>query len=66
MPLFSSASWSGSTRSRRGTLVSEASWSVPSRKSEYDYKGTAVGRDAAARRLQDTERFLAAVREILG
>jgi hypothetical protein len=37
-----------------------------SEKSEYDYKGTAVGRDAAARWLRDTERFLAAVREILG
>lgn len=37
-----------------------------SEKSEYDYKGTSVGRDVAARWLRETERFLAAVREILG
>ncbi len=37
-----------------------------SEKSEYDYKGTVVGRDVAARWLREAERFIAAVREILG
>jgi hypothetical protein len=37
-----------------------------SEKSEYDYKGVPVGRDTAARWLRETERFLAAVRQILG
>lgn len=37
-----------------------------SEKSEYDYKGTSVGRETAARWLRETERFLTAVREILG
>lgn len=37
-----------------------------SEKSEYDYKGAGVGRDVAARWIQRTERFLQAVREILG
>lgn len=36
-----------------------------SEKSEYDYKGTEVSRDEAARWVRRTERFLAAVREIL-
>ncbi len=45
----------------RGLLVRAVS-----EKSEYDYKGAAVGRDAAARWMRETERFLAAVREILG
>ncbi len=45
----------------RGLLVRAAS-----EKSEYDYKGTVVGRDVAARWLRETERFLAAAREILG
>lgn len=37
-----------------------------SEKSEYDYKGVSVGRDAAAKWLRETERFLEAVRDILG
>lgn len=37
-----------------------------SEKSEYDYKGTPVGRDSAAKWLHETEQFLAVVREILG
>ena len=36
-----------------------------SEKSEYDYKGTEVSRDVAARWMRQTERFVAAVREIL-
>ncbi len=34
-------------------------------KSEYDYKGREVGREAASRRLRDVERFLGATKEIL-
>ncbi len=37
-----------------------------SEKSEYDYKGIEVSRDMAARWMRQTERFVAAVREILG
>ncbi len=45
----------------RGLLVRAVS-----EKSEYDYKGSSLSRDAAARWLRETERFLEAVREILG
>ena len=43
-------------------LLSEA----VSEKSEYDYKGREVSRTSAVRWVRDAERFLAAVREILG
>ncbi len=45
----------------RGLLVRAIS-----EKSEYDYKGSSLSRDAAARWLREAERFLGAVREILG
>ena len=37
-----------------------------SEKSEYDYKGAAVSREAATRWLREAERFLEAARDILG
>ena len=34
-------------------------------KSEYDYKGTSVGKDKAARWIRETEEFIRSVREVL-